>query len=465
MGRTGLYETLGLQKAASAGEIKKAYHKLAKQYHPDKNKAANAEEKFKEIVTSYEILKDPEKRRVYDLQQDTARLVRENAQKQETKNKSTPRETYKPYTSFKSEFKWSSTSQKGKPSQSKSKSKAKNAQFGTNGKSRNGKKKPWQGPMDSDDFGFDIPGPGPKPSFSFRFFYDDPFSPFREFFERHGFPWDDEPGDSLNGRRYKDPFDDMFSWNPQSRQRRQSQKPADGPFDFFDINDPFPPLNCAFCGHLFELSNLRAHEETCRRLHTKPDQTFDTGDRFSSMSFSDDTPRDTSNWRERHEDTLRKIRQSKKASRSGSMDSFDSIVTECENCGLHFSHDAYKKHERFCVQKHGKSKGSSQSFPDSGFPNSGNCDEEDEYVYHPPPSNVTNDAPFPSPRQYKGFTGRQRPKPAENPGVRFPPMTKNGKATHLTTTCQYCGTDYAKSTAKFCGECGAKRSSGTNIRF
>ena len=58
-----LYEILGISKNATAEEIKKAYRKLAIQYHPDKNPGdKSAEEKFKEIAESYAILSDPDKR-------------------------------------------------------------------------------------------------------------------------------------------------------------------------------------------------------------------------------------------------------------------------------------------------------------------------------------------------------------------------------------------------------------------
>ena len=61
------YATLGLQDTASDAEIKKAYRKLAMQYHPDKNLGdTSADEKFKKIADSYAILGDPEKRKVYD---------------------------------------------------------------------------------------------------------------------------------------------------------------------------------------------------------------------------------------------------------------------------------------------------------------------------------------------------------------------------------------------------------------
>ncbi|WP_342474902.1 molecular chaperone DnaJ [Weizmannia sp. FSL K6-0777] len=66
MSKRDYYEVLGVAKDASKDEIKKAYRKLSKKYHPDINKAPDAAEKFKEIQEAYEVLSDDQKRAQYD---------------------------------------------------------------------------------------------------------------------------------------------------------------------------------------------------------------------------------------------------------------------------------------------------------------------------------------------------------------------------------------------------------------
>lgn len=64
MNKRDYYEVLGIDKSASEKELKSAYRKLAKKYHPDANPGdKQSEEKFKELSEAYDILKDPEKRK------------------------------------------------------------------------------------------------------------------------------------------------------------------------------------------------------------------------------------------------------------------------------------------------------------------------------------------------------------------------------------------------------------------
>lgn len=61
------YEVLGINKQAESSEIKKAYRKLAKKYHPDANEGnLEAEQQFKEVTEAYNVLSDPEKKKLYD---------------------------------------------------------------------------------------------------------------------------------------------------------------------------------------------------------------------------------------------------------------------------------------------------------------------------------------------------------------------------------------------------------------
>ena len=67
MAQRDLYRVLGVSRTASAEDIKKAYRKLARKYHPDINPGnKEAEERFKDISFAHDVLSDPEKRKLYD---------------------------------------------------------------------------------------------------------------------------------------------------------------------------------------------------------------------------------------------------------------------------------------------------------------------------------------------------------------------------------------------------------------
>ena len=60
------YDTLGVKRGATAADVQRAYRKLARQYHPDVNRSADAAERFKLVTEAYEVLKEPDKRQRYD---------------------------------------------------------------------------------------------------------------------------------------------------------------------------------------------------------------------------------------------------------------------------------------------------------------------------------------------------------------------------------------------------------------
>ena len=65
--RRDFYKILGIQRNANLNQIKKAYRKLAKELHPDKNKDdPKAQEKFQDLAAAYEVLSDADKRKIYD---------------------------------------------------------------------------------------------------------------------------------------------------------------------------------------------------------------------------------------------------------------------------------------------------------------------------------------------------------------------------------------------------------------
>src|SRR5512147_1746473 len=62
-----LYEVLGVERGAPDAEIKRAFRRLAQQWHPDVNASTDAHERFKEINEAYQVLSDPQRRQAYDM--------------------------------------------------------------------------------------------------------------------------------------------------------------------------------------------------------------------------------------------------------------------------------------------------------------------------------------------------------------------------------------------------------------
>lgn len=82
-----LYEVLGVSKSATSVDIRKAYRQLSKKYHPDVCKGADTEQRFKEIADAYSILKDPQKRKIYDQHEVDERTVKEASSRKSYKRR------------------------------------------------------------------------------------------------------------------------------------------------------------------------------------------------------------------------------------------------------------------------------------------------------------------------------------------------------------------------------------------
>lgn len=91
MSKKDYYKIMGLSRQATDKEIKMAYRRLARKYHPDLNKEADAEEKFKELGEAYEVLKDPKKRNEYDTMGDVHQQYQSHSQYQSPNDTQSPR--------------------------------------------------------------------------------------------------------------------------------------------------------------------------------------------------------------------------------------------------------------------------------------------------------------------------------------------------------------------------------------
>ena len=222
------FSVLGVKVGATEDEIKKAYRKLAKKFHPDKNKDPGAEEKFKEIAAAYDHLKSEDRREIHE--RDVNQPQPEKSSNNNTSSGHNHYSSYfngstepgydssKPYSGAYSKFKAESGSAKGTKFQfSSNEGDDFEFSFSSKNNNKNGKKKqrkrpqerpPWDTSWDiPDDMGdTDMPGFGFKPpsfSFAFRSFVDDLDSNFSMFFSSGPFEFSSFHGDS-------DPFQDFF---------------------------------------------------------------------------------------------------------------------------------------------------------------------------------------------------------------------------------------------------------------
>lgn len=303
------YKTLGVDRQASDDEIKKAYRNLAKKYHPDKNRSTDAEEKFKEIGAAYDLLKDVDKRQLYDMQRagDEERMANARSRFHHSAHRSasTPRpgssqhrsagQKYGPKTFTFAKFDGGEDDENedflrffaniGRKNNDDGKSRNKSRSWHERAKAASGANQSFGGQPDWDKKWNDA-------------FHADPvFGDFDSFFGKHfssinrllsdllgdspffrfrgggGF-LDDEFFLNLLGVRARAPpvrpprrptLADMWDWSvPMFRHK------SDDPFSTFEDSDDdladirFP---CIYCGKEMSGRDLNAHEELCKRFY------------------------------------------------------------------------------------------------------------------------------------------------------------------------------------------------------
>lgn len=373
------FTTLGLKPGCTEEEVKKAYRSLARKFHPDKNKEAGAEEKFKEIAAAYEVLKNQDRREIHEREVNRP------------KNFDTPGFT-RPGPSaskFGEQTSWSKTFGKqsenkyknstfghfadegrdpfGQKREKKTDTKPKKKQNTTNSRPR----RPWSHEWteyDTSDTFHDIPEPKPRKtnfSFAFKSFVDDLGVRIDAFFTGDEMPGVFEFSSFFDG---PDPFENFLNkgtpsfqntGRPRPRPRKRnvaheagakglddeylftprSSRASSTKATFFtdfgaggshfesDDDDMDSRLfKCTYCHKRMPFSQLSTHEPGCALRNggkfdvsddEHPDHV-DPDDIFDGMGSpeEDQYPQKTGDWRQTHEELLRNIRRAKRAARA-----------------------------------------------------------------------------------------------------------------------------------------------------
>ncbi|XP_013398878.1 J protein JJJ2 [Lingula anatina] len=386
------YAVLGLTRGAGDKDIKRAFHTLARELHPDKNSSHNANDKFREVKEAYEALKDEDSRESYHLDCDFEEIKKKCSMAKSSTSYSSKTgyggrsryhfySTSSPFSNFRDGFDFKFNDSSDTADDTPGAYKKYNNSYKESKPKSKPKSKPFteRKPNRSFRTSFNVGGV-PMFSFSafcnmgnfdteFEAFFDDPIfsSPY---FSRYG---QRTPGFRSSSRASPDDFakqkphkpsrqrhkkhkynmygydsdldDDLFDWTPKT-------KPG-GPYvdqteDYYSSEDDeeqdsrdIRKFQCPNCTKMFTLTNLIKHEKTCgpwsARYNTESD------------------------WRQQREEMLNKVRSDKKASRAAKKESHpsheetptykfnDPKRIQCQFCYRYFSSTAANKHIPFCM--------------------------------------------------------------------------------------------------------------------
>ncbi|XP_050416160.1 uncharacterized protein LOC126830008 [Patella vulgata] len=386
------FEVLGLKPGVVEDEVKKAYRTLAKKWHPDKNQEAGAEDKFKEISTSYEYLINKDRREI--LERDLKK------QKEPTSSYTYTFWSHNDYKSdsFKnagsgatnanstSGTKPSTFQYKSKRSETKTQSKENTKpgkkkshwtdSFTSKNKNDKHKAKKPSNPMydepfvedlyEDEDFLFNYdqefhskPKHNQKPNFSFAFksFVDQLDSEFDTFF----------PGQNSFTMGLGFPLLNSGQPAPKPRQREVAHEngdvdgldedylftPRKGNAQHFDQGQADTKFKCNFCSKMFTASMLIKHELKCGKWKVDDDEEEDEESDYyneSHPSYFTTQRKPHTDWQDSHNDLINQIRQAKKISRRMKA-SHENESVLCKYCGIGFNKIVIDRHTLFCERR------------------------------------------------------------------------------------------------------------------
>ncbi|XP_048246175.1 uncharacterized protein LOC124144074 isoform X1 [Haliotis rufescens] len=370
------FDTLGLKPGASEDEIKKSFRTLAKKWHPDKNKDAGAEEKFKEISAAYDYLQSKDRREILERDINKKREAKKtettNAQSSSFfKTNNSPK-----YTS--SESYTSSTKTQSEKKENKDPGKKRDPHWTSSffGKNKEERKKPWHQKGEETRTYKEEKAP-PKytkqpPTFSdaFRSFVNHLDSEFDAFFHEPG--QEDEFADFLSPvsvsphrkSKKKPPMrprnvasetgkaeglDEEYMFTPRAGHQQRvyasddSDMSSDGEFGY-DADRAAAKTPCRHCGKPVRAYRLVQHEQACGRF------TDSSNDEDIFPDINSRPMKATGDWRQTHTELRNHIRRAKQAARARAAEERFAPVT-CKWCGRMFNKQAAEHHIPMCERR------------------------------------------------------------------------------------------------------------------
>ncbi|CAD5118226.1 DgyrCDS6948 [Dimorphilus gyrociliatus] len=293
MSKKDLYKVLDVAKNASQDDIKKQYRKLAKKYHPDKNKEEGAEEKFKELSAAYEVIGDEDKRKDYDVD---IRIQEYDKRKAQERRSAGHKEGKFGNSGFGSEFNFRYTSDWKSDPFKNSNNKQSGSKFKNSSRRKhrggptNSERPEWNNNwgdtgFDDDEFVFkDTFDSFRFPKFPFSSPFDDVFDSFFGTSAKNS-PRGHNPFEFVFNLKsgFGDPFEERFLNDFTNKNRRNPRQMSDeevsGMYDWsvplwrrrrkssFEDDEEgntsrFP---CVYCGSMFPPQGLARHQSVCKR--------------------------------------------------------------------------------------------------------------------------------------------------------------------------------------------------------